>query len=104
MELDRQRLQAYRYVTGEEAASYLAVMRVEALAEDPHAGAGEVTALFAVFEGLVTSTRDFYARVGEVLARAEVDREALAGYREVLLDYLQRLVDEEGHSALRACA
>jgi uncharacterized protein (TIGR02677 family) len=200
MSLDRQRLQAYRYVTGEEAASYLAVMRVftgstsgllsdlsasevaaaleeagapldvdsvearlgylvdhgnlvrspreaearsireylttraryqltplgeqahrhveellgsagrvrevstevlpvllrglEVLAADPRAGAGEVTALFAVFERLVTSTRDFYARLGEVLARAEVDREALAAYREVLLDYLQRFVDE----------
>jgi len=67
---------------------------LETLAADPHAGAGEVTALFAVFERLVTSTRDFYARLGEVLARAEVDREALAAYREVLLDYLQRFVDE----------
>jgi hypothetical protein len=60
----------------------------------PCCGSGEVTALFAVFERLVTSTRDFYARLGEVLARAEVDREALAAYREVLLDYLQRFGDE----------
>lgn len=71
------------------------ILRVlERLADDPAAGAGEVTALFAVFERLVTSTRDFYARLGEVLARAEVDRDALMAYREVLLDYLQRFVDE----------
>ena len=67
---------------------------LDRLAEEPAAGAGEVTALFAVFERLVTSTRDFYARLGEVLARAEVDRDALAAYREVLLDYLQRFVEE----------
>lgn len=72
----------------------LVLRTLELLAADPAAGAGEVTALFAVFERLVTSTREFYARLGEVLARAEVDRDALAAYREVLLDYLQRFVDE----------
>jgi uncharacterized protein (TIGR02677 family) len=67
---------------------------LEALADPAQATAGAVTALFAVFERLVVSTRDFYTHLGEVLARADTDRDSLAAYREVLLDYLQRFVEE----------
>jgi len=67
---------------------------LEQLADPDRATAGAVTALFAVFERLVVSTRDFYTRLGEVLARADTDRNSLAAYREVLLDYLQRFVEE----------
>lgn len=67
---------------------------LEQLADPERATAGAVTALFAIFERLVVSTRDFYTHLGEVLARADTDRESLAAYREVLLDYLQRFVEE----------
>lgn len=67
---------------------------LEQLADPQRATPGAVTALFAVFERLVVSTRDFYTHLGEVLARADTDRESLAAYREVLLDYLQRFVEE----------
>ncbi len=67
---------------------------LEQLADPDRATAGAVTALFAVFERLVVSTRDFYTHLGEVLARADTDRDSLAAYREVLLDYLQRFVEE----------
>jgi uncharacterized protein (TIGR02677 family) len=69
---------------------------------DPQALAGvspdelarEITTLFAQFERLVESTRDFYAYLSQALVRFDLDREEFQAFKAALLDYLQRFVDE----------
>ena len=58
------------------------------------ASAGAITALFAAHQQLVQSTRAFYVGLGEALARVDLDAETLAAYREMLIDYLQRFVED----------
>jgi len=63
-------------------------------AAQPDDLAREITTLFAQFERLVDSTRDFYAYLSEVLRRFDLDREQFQAYKAALLDYLSRFVDE----------
>lgn len=61
---------------------------------DPDEVARQVATVFAQFERLVTSTRDFYASLAQVLSRYDLDREDFQAFKAALLDYLQRFVDE----------
>jgi uncharacterized protein (TIGR02677 family) len=61
---------------------------------EPDRVAGEITTLFAQFERLVDSTRDFYTYLSDVLARFDLDRGEVRAFKAALLDYLQRFVDE----------
>jgi uncharacterized protein (TIGR02677 family) len=63
-------------------------------AADPDAVARQVGTLFAQFERLVDSTRDFYAYLSQVLVRYDLERDHFQAFKAVLLDYLQRFVDE----------
>jgi uncharacterized protein (TIGR02677 family) len=63
-------------------------------ATPPDEVARRITTLFAQFERLVDSTRDFYAYLREVLRRFDLDREQFRAYKAALLDYLDRFVDE----------
>jgi uncharacterized protein (TIGR02677 family) len=56
--------------------------------------AREITTLFAQFERLVESTRDFYAYLSQALVRFDLDRAEFQAFKAALLDYLQRFVDE----------
>jgi uncharacterized protein (TIGR02677 family) len=61
---------------------------------DPDALARDVATLFAQFERLVSSTRDFYTYLAQVLVRYDLDRAEFQAFKTALLDYLQRFVDE----------
>ncbi|MDP9436508.1 MAG: TIGR02677 family protein [Actinomycetota bacterium] len=61
---------------------------------DPDLLAGQVATVFAQFERLVTSTRQFYTHLGSVLSRYDLGREDFQAFKAALLDYLQRFVDE----------
>jgi uncharacterized protein (TIGR02677 family) len=65
---------------------------------DPDEVAREVATVFAQFERLVTSTRDFYASLAAVLNRYDLGREDFQAFKAALLDYLQRFVDEVARS------
>jgi uncharacterized protein (TIGR02677 family) len=77
--------------------SALAVLDREAIeSADPEALARDVGTVFAQFERLVSSTRDFYTYLSQVLVRYDLDRAEFAVFKTALLDYLQRFVDEIG--------
>ena len=63
-------------------------------AVDPDLVAREVGTLFAQFERLVESTRDFYTYLSQVLVRYDLGRAEFQAFKTALLDYLQRFVDE----------
>jgi uncharacterized protein (TIGR02677 family) len=56
--------------------------------------AGDIGTVFAQFERLVESTRDFYTYLSQVLARFDLDRAEFQAFKTALLNYLQRFVDE----------
>ncbi|HEV8649639.1 MAG TPA: TIGR02677 family protein [Actinomycetes bacterium] len=53
-----------------------------------------VTTLFLQFEDFANSIRDFYAYVGQVLSRYDLDGAEYAGFKNLLLDYVESLLDE----------
>ncbi len=61
---------------------------------DPRDLAGRITTLFAQFEVLVTSTRQFYSYLTQVLTRFDLGRDEFVMFKGALIDYLQRFVDE----------
>ncbi|MGH3462901.1 MAG: TIGR02677 family protein [Kribbellaceae bacterium] len=56
--------------------------------------ARRIVTLFAQFERLVDSTRQFYAYLSQVLSRYDLGRDEFQVFKDALLDYLQRFVDE----------
>lgn len=63
-------------------------------AADPDEVARQIGTVFAQFERLVSSTRDFYTYLTQVLTRYDLDRGEFQAFKTALLDYLQRFVDE----------
>jgi uncharacterized protein (TIGR02677 family) len=61
---------------------------------DPRELAGRISTLFAQFEVLVSSTRQFYSYLTQVLTRFDLGREEFEMFKSALLDYLQRFIDE----------
>ncbi len=61
---------------------------------DPDRLASEIGTVFAQFERLVESTRDFYAYLSQVLVRFDLDRAEFQAFKTALLNYLQRFVDD----------
>ncbi|MGW5364486.1 TIGR02677 family protein [Actinopolymorpha pittospori] len=58
--------------------------------------ARRITTLFAQFERLVDSTRDFYTYLSEVLRRFDLSPDEFKAYKNLLIDYLHRFVEEIG--------
>jgi uncharacterized protein (TIGR02677 family) len=58
--------------------------------------ARRITTLFAQFERLVESTRDFYTYLSEVLRRFDLSPDEFKAYKNLLIDYLHRFVEEIG--------
>jgi uncharacterized protein (TIGR02677 family) len=56
--------------------------------------ARRIVTLFAQFERLVDSTRQFYTYLSQVLSRFDLGRDEFQVFKTALLDYLQRFVDE----------
>lgn len=90
-----------REVSSEMLPGILAGLRdltrvVEAGVEtaDPRELSGQITTLFAQFEVLVSSTRQFYSYLNQVLSRFDLGREEFVAFKTALIDYLQRFIDE----------
>ncbi|MDR6415540.1 TIGR02677 family protein [Pseudarthrobacter sulfonivorans] len=79
-------------LAGIEDLSRLATDRLED--SDPRALAARITTLFAQFEVLVSSTRQFYSYLTQVLTRFDLGRDEFVMFKGALIDYLQRFVDE----------
>jgi uncharacterized protein (TIGR02677 family) len=60
---------------------------------DPETLAGSVVTIFAQFDQFSRSVTDFYTYVGSVLARSDLDGEEWAGFKRLLLDYLDSIVE-----------
>lgn len=56
--------------------------------------ARKIVTVFAQFERLVDSTRQFYTYLSQVLTRYDLARDEFETFKGALLDYLQRFVDE----------
>lgn len=63
-------------------------------AAEPTELATRISTLFAQFEVLVTSTRQFYSYLAQVLTRFDLGRDEFVLFKGALIDYLQRFVDE----------
>ncbi|MDF5752430.1 TIGR02677 family protein [Spongiactinospora sp. TRM90649] len=63
-----------------------------------------ISTLFAQFAGFADSVRDFYAYLGQVLFRYDLDGAEYIGFKELLLDYVESLTDDVGHHAPRIAA
>jgi len=61
---------------------------------EPRDVAARIGTLFAQFEVLVSSTRQFYTYLSGVLTRFDLGRDEFEMFKGALLDYLQRFVDE----------
>jgi uncharacterized protein (TIGR02677 family) len=61
---------------------------------EPEALSREIATVFAQFERLVESTREFYTYLSQVLVRYDLERAEFQAFKTALLDYLQRFVDE----------
>jgi uncharacterized protein (TIGR02677 family) len=60
---------------------------------DPAELAETVSTLFLQFESFAGAVTDFYSYVGSVLARADLDDEEWLGFKHLLLDYLETIVE-----------
>ncbi|WP_160148811.1 TIGR02677 family protein [Amycolatopsis alkalitolerans] len=58
--------------------------------------ARRIATMFAQFERLVDSTRDFYTYLSEVLRRFDLNPDEFKAYKNLLIDYLHRFVEEVG--------
>ena len=78
-----------------EGLETLAAQAGTGLAEaDPADLTAKISTVFAQFELLVTSTRQFYSYLSLVLIRFDLGREEFLTFKGALVDYLQRFVDE----------
>jgi uncharacterized protein (TIGR02677 family) len=60
----------------------------------PEELAQRIGTVFAQFDRLVHSTREFYTYLTQVLSRFDLERAEFQAFKMALLDYLQRFVDE----------
>jgi uncharacterized protein (TIGR02677 family) len=60
---------------------------------EPEALAGSVLTVFSQFHEFSRSVTDFYTYIGSVLARSDLDGEEWAGFKHLLLDYLESIVE-----------
>jgi uncharacterized protein (TIGR02677 family) len=62
-------------------------------ASDPEGLAGSIITIFTQFNEFSRSVTDFYTYIGAVLARSDLDGEEWNGFKHLLLDYLESIVE-----------
>ncbi|MEU7044709.1 TIGR02677 family protein [Streptomyces varsoviensis] len=70
----------------------------------PQEGLERVSTLFVQFTGFADSVRDFYAYLGQVLARYDLDSGEYQGFKELLLDYVEAITEDVSFRAPRISA
>ncbi|HEV3382479.1 MAG TPA: DUF2397 family protein [Trebonia sp.] len=53
-----------------------------------------ISTLFARFGRFADSVRDFYAFLGQVIFRYDLDSDEFSGFKELLLDYAETITDD----------
>ncbi|GHE07288.1 TIGR02677 family protein [Streptomyces alanosinicus] len=68
---------------------------------EPQAGLERVSTLFVQFTEFADSIRDFYAYLGQVLSRYDLDSAEYQGFKELLLDYVEAITEDVAFRAPR---
>ncbi|MGW4513952.1 DUF2397 domain-containing protein [Streptomyces sp. NPDC004393] len=68
---------------------------------EPQDGLERISTLFVQFTEFADSIRDFYAYLGQVLARYDLDSAEYQGFKELLLDYVEAITEEVAFRAPR---
>jgi uncharacterized protein (TIGR02677 family) len=66
---------------------------------EPGEALERISTLFAQFGQFADSVRDFYAFLGQVIFRYDLDAAEFAGFKELLLDYAETITDDVAHFA-----
>lgn len=66
---------------------------------EPQEALERVSTVFAHFDVFAGSVRDFYAYLGQVIFRYDLDGAEFAGFKELLLDYAETITDDVAHFA-----
>jgi uncharacterized protein (TIGR02677 family) len=66
---------------------------------DPQEALERISTLFAQFVEFSHSVRDFYAYLGQVLFRYDLDSNEFSGFKELLLDYVESITEDVTHFA-----
>lgn len=82
----------------------LAVMAAAPGGADPQQALERISTLFVQFTGFAESVRDFYAYLGQVLARYDLDSAEYQGFKELLLDYVEAITEDVSFRAPRIAA
>lgn len=61
---------------------------------DPGEALERISTLFAQFGQFADSVRDFYAFLGQVIFRYDLDSDEFSGFKELLLDYAETITDD----------
>lgn len=93
-------VEAFLAVTGgaREVPRELLALIAEGLAGldpdgDARALAGAVSTIFAQFQDFACSVTDFYTYIGSVLTRSDLDGDEWSGFKALLIDYLESIVE-----------
>lgn len=71
---------------------------------EPQGGLERVSTLFVPFTEFANSIRYFYADLGQVLARYDLDSAEYQGFKELLLDYVEAITEDVAFRAPRISA
>ncbi|MFJ1649206.1 TIGR02677 family protein [Streptomyces sp. NPDC088258] len=71
---------------------------------EPQDALERVSTVFVQFTGFADSVRDFYAYLGQVLARYDLDSAEYQGFKELLLDYVEAITEDVSFRAPRIAA
>jgi uncharacterized protein (TIGR02677 family) len=61
---------------------------------DPAESLERISTLFAQFSQFADSVRDFYAFLGQVIFRYDLDQDEFSGFKELLLDYAETITED----------
>ncbi|WP_433546452.1 TIGR02677 family protein [Streptomyces sp. CA-294286] len=70
----------------------------------PQDGLERISTLFVQFGEFADSVRDFYAYLGQVLSRYDLDSAEYQGFKELLLDYVEAITEDVAFRAPRISA
>ncbi|MHC0429471.1 TIGR02677 family protein [Streptomyces sp. O3] len=71
---------------------------------EPQDGLERISTLFVQFTEFADSIRDFYAYLGQVLSRYDLDSAEYQGFKELLLDYVEAITEDVAFRAPRIAA
>lgn len=71
---------------------------------EPQDGLERISTLFVQFTEFADSIRDFYAYLGQVLSRYDLDSTEYQGFKELLLDYVEAITEDVAFRAPRISA